>query len=677
MRRLIFILFLALIYTETMSIEKIDSLENLLKNNLTYSEKLNVYFELIDTYLDTDIQKSFELIKKIEKTIKSSDSKAKLQLQLFTGIAYGKSGEFDKSNSIFNEVINQSKKLNTEEFLARTYLNMGLNYLRVGFIDKATDNINLAEKYAKKYNNINILAFINIGQGLIMRAKDKCDESIKYFFSAEKYFKSKNDLDNLATVYVNLSSCLAKSNLDEGMKYLIESIKINEKLNKLSNLAISYHNLGALYFEKKDYQESIKWLEKSLEIKQKMNNQIGIATTCLAIGEVYFSIKNYGKAQKYLNDALKILEPSQSLSLLMNTYQMLDSLNQKTKNYKKAHEYLNRYYEIQNKLNEVEKSKVVENLNMKYEIANKEKENAQLKRKYDKQYYISTIVIIAAGFIALLSVMLFIKNRNKKKTNKLLTLNKNIIEAKNAELANLNEELSLINDKLKESNLQKDKFFSIVSHDLRSPVSSMYQLIELMVRDYKNMTEEDKIESLECIQYSAKNTFDLIQNLLTWSRSQLNKIEFNPQLVNAFDMVALTISFIKPVADAKGISIINKVDTKEEILIDKEMISTVVRNLVSNSIKFTNPGGKITINIENSDNNNKIFSVKDTGVGIPDKIAETLFVIGSTISTLGTNDEQGTGLGLLLCKEFVEKHNGKIWLESEVGKGTTFYFTVN
>ncbi len=229
--------------------------------------------------------------------------------------------------------------------------------------------------------------------------------------------------------------------------------------------------------------------------------------------------------------------------------------------------------------------------------------------------------------------------------------------------------------KLKELNNTKDKFFSIIAHDLINPLSNLKNLSKILADSYNELDEKDRVEFIELVSESADNLFQLLGNLLVWSRSQSGKIEFIPSKIKLNECVDETFYLLHALAESKRIILNNHVAEDFVLLADLNMIKTILRNLISNSIKFTPNQGKITVSAEKYADYVKIM-IEDTGVGIsPDKI-ERLFKIGENSSSPGTNQEKGSGLGLILCKEFIDKHNGNIWVESVVGEGSKFVFTL-
>lgn len=224
-------------------------------------------------------------------------------------------------------------------------------------------------------------------------------------------------------------------------------------------------------------------------------------------------------------------------------------------------------------------------------------------------------------------------------------------------------------------NKQKDKFFSIIAHDLRSPFSGMLGFAELLIDDYAELSEEDKIFYIQGIYSSLKDLLTLIDNLLTWSRVQLNRVEFDPQEISLRNIVDSVFSSQRIAANNKQIKLESKIGADINAYADADMIETVIRNLVSNSIKFTNMEGVIIVQASTDGKFLKV-EIVDNGVGMQKEISDKLFKIDSQVTTKGTNDEKGTGLGLIICKEFIEKHSGAISVQSEVGKGSRFIFTI-
>ncbi len=245
---------------------------------------------------------------------------------------------------------------------------------------------------------------------------------------------------------------------------------------------------------------------------------------------------------------------------------------------------------------------------------------------------------------------------------------------------NAEQEIQKQNKQLKKLNATKDKFFSIIAHDLKSPFNSLVGYSDLLSENFDDFDSETQKKYIGFIKEGVINTHKLLENLLLWSQSQKGVIKFKPDLHNLHLVTKETLKYSEQPATAKSISITNEIPENVFVKADKDMLAIILRNLISNAIKFNPKGGEIVINASsfmNEDKQNFIkISVKDTGVGISSEIQAKLFKIEGDISSSGTENESGTGLGLILCKEFIEKHGGKIWLKSKLKKGSTFIFTL-
>jgi signal transduction histidine kinase len=232
-----------------------------------------------------------------------------------------------------------------------------------------------------------------------------------------------------------------------------------------------------------------------------------------------------------------------------------------------------------------------------------------------------------------------------------------------------------LNSELEKLNTDKDRFISILGHDLRNPFNSILGFLDILVKDIHSL-ERDKIEVyVHYINAVTKNTYHLLEDLLQWTKAQSGQLPFEPQIYNLKDICQHVYDYLIHSAEKKNITINVLIDKEIEIFADRDMLKSLIRNLVSNAIKFTGNGGIIKINAEKKENN-VIVCVSDNGVGIKPEEQLQLFGISETISKRGTDNEVGTGLGLILCKEFVSVHGGKIWVESEPGKGSTFCFSL-
>lgn len=245
----------------------------------------------------------------------------------------------------------------------------------------------------------------------------------------------------------------------------------------------------------------------------------------------------------------------------------------------------------------------------------------------------------------------------------------------NIELKEMNEKLARSEENLQIANNTKDKFFSILAHDLRNPISTFYQILDFIITSQKTLDEEEKSGFLRTLRDTASNIRDLLENLLSWARSQTGRIDFKPALQTLASLARETADLLFQGALQKNITIKVNIAADITAYFDTNMVSTILRNLISNAIKFTQGGGTVTVAAEEQGDFLAV-TVTDTGIGMTARDLERLFRIDVHPSKIGTGKEKGTGLGLIICKEFVERHGGTIIAGSEPGKGSTFTFTL-
>jgi signal transduction histidine kinase len=250
-----------------------------------------------------------------------------------------------------------------------------------------------------------------------------------------------------------------------------------------------------------------------------------------------------------------------------------------------------------------------------------------------------------------------------------------IIERYADQLASLNKKLQSSEMELRELNASKDKFFSIIAHDLRNPFQALIGMTNMLRTGYELFTEEELLEQIGVIESAAENTLQLIENLLQWARAQTGRIQFEPQEFELVVVAGENVYLIDEAAKQKNITVKNDVPDGLVTFADRNMVTTIIRNLITNAVKFTHKGGCITVSAAEKDGLIEV-SVEDNGIGMEEDIKNGLFRIDKHQTTKGTENEKGTGLGLILCKEFVEKHGGNIWVESTKGKGSKFFFSL-
>lgn len=519
---------------------------------------------------------------------------------------------------------------------------------------------------ASSYNNIAIL----------YSEYSNYEKAIEYLFKAYEINEANMDegsmginMNNLSVMYMEIED------YENALKYGMEALRINEKLNITEGIANISNNLGDLYKFTNQYEKAKEYQTKALNIYLEIEKLEGIIIAKTSIAEILILENNLSQAELLLNEALYNANQLGAKILISLIHKNLAQNYELGQKYDKALFHFKKFDQLQdsifqqNKANTIfEKQVIFDTENQLKEIELMEKDKFLQRIEITRQKYIGILIILIAGisFAVIISSSIFIQDRDKKSA---------LIQAKNIELYYSNKQIQESKKELLALNNTKDKFFSIIAHDLINPFNSFIGLSEILYSNTNELSDSDIRKYSSWIHTSAKNLYHLVQNLLHWSRSQVGKLYNKPGYLylrgSVEEVVALFLSQIQD----KNIEITISINKKTKVYVDPDILSSILRNLIGNSIKFTRPGG--IISLEAMGNGPLLeLSVKDSGVGIKDENLKKLFSLKGSFSTQGTNNEEGTGLGLILCKEFVEKIGGTLNVESKEGRGSIFSFTI-
>lgn len=585
-------------------------------------------------------------------------------------------------------------------------------YDPVNTIKYGIEALKYAKKFKKKEKYSKIISFISTGY----RNIEDYNKAAEYCLKGLNFAIEEKDKKEIAYCYHTLSTIyLFQKNYKETLKYLDKSFNIFNELNDTLGLGYCYHSYGNIYTIDKKYKLALKYFNKALKVNIDNNSKSGSAKILSEIGELYYSQDKYNKALEFFNKSLKLFLDINLISKAGNqyaniakSYLHLNNINEaikyahkslkigekleldniksnstivlsegynKLKNFKKAFYYQQLFVKAKISLINKRKNKQIYEIQAKYESESKDLNIEILEKEKSRQ---NLIIISFIGFSVLLIfvlVFLFYNNRQKRKSNTLLENAKKELIVHSEELEELNRKLIASEIKLKSSNESKNKLFSIISHDLINSINSILGFSDILYKEYDIFNKKEIKKYLKLINDSSKNLYYMVDNLLQWSRNQLDHIKYTPNIQCVKDAIdELSLVFIN---DLKNKKIKFKIDVSETILAycDFEILKVVIRNLLSNAIKFTNPRGEIMISAKEKDKYIEI-SVSDTGVGISEENIDKLFKDEISFTSRGTKAEKGTGLGLVICRDFININKGKIWAESKKGNGSVFTFTL-
>jgi len=491
---------------------------------------------------------------------------------------------------------------------------------------------------------------------------DDIEKSIEYFKKFLETNIKQNDIDGIATAYNNLGIVYRSvENYQAAINYYLESLRIKEKLKDSTGISNTLNNIGVLYFHMDDFQNALQYYNRSYKIETGLGNKSGIATSLVNIGEVYSKLNQFDEALSYFQRSIEISESIEDKYTLETNYECMYEMYKRKIEFQKALYYYELYNDLRNvRLNQETRKEIAE-LEIQYESKKKQQEIELLNKQNELNRFIIIILTIAFTVFIILLFVVYRQAKAKKKALNLLTKQTNKIIEQSKILRNLNH--------------TKDKFFSIISHDLKGAIGGFLSQTDFLAQDFENLTPIESHNLIIRMNQSSEQLYSLLENLLLWSRAQTGDIPYKPENFKLRTLVDSILDLFKEQLKQKELKAIVKVENELEVFADVNMISTVFRNLILNAIKFSYPENLITINSKKNEKKIEI-QISDYGVGIKEKDLERLFKIEESFSTPGTKREKGSGLGLILCKEFVEKNGGTIKAESEPGKGSTFIFTL-
>lgn len=601
------------------------------------------------------------------------------------GLIYWNLGEYDKALDYYDHSLAIFEELNNKRGIAQCLFNIGQIYRSRGNYPVALDYCNksliIVEELGDKRRIAQRLNFI----GLIYSYQEDYTLAIDNYSKSLKLNEELQDREGIASCLNNLGSIYKdKGENDAAIENYIEALNIFEEIKFKIGVADALSNIGLIHRNKENYDLALEYLFKALNVREEIGDYEGLSYSNGVIGEVYF-LKN--ELDQALNYTQKSLKTALKLGLLLKqkeSHHLLSTIYATLKTYDKAYENHLLYKELNDRIFNEDNIKKLAELEYQYEFEKakqlialeQQKKDAITAEKSKRQRVLSTVFILGFILMTVLVVLIYRSSIQKRKANFKLAKQKKQIEDANEVLTVQKKELQDFANELEIANKTKDKFFSIIAHDLRGPLGNLMGFGELLMTRGNKIEEKTKKKYIELIATDAKNTFNLLDNLLKWALSNTEGIIPNFERLNVNEIVKENISFFKTMAEAKELTLIDSLNEKIVVTADYDMINTVLRNLISNAIKFTPNNGIIEILSRKTSDNRIEIGISDTGVGIEAETLSKLFDTDSHITTSGTNNERGSGLGLKLCKEFVEKNEGTIYVESKLGNGTTFWISL-
>jgi signal transduction histidine kinase/Flp pilus assembly protein TadD len=589
-------------------------------------------------------------------TLKTSDRKEFVDATVYDAMGgyymlektnYEKSIEFYRLAIEYYETIGDAVAVN------KINGSIGANYARMGDYENAVAYTLKRYERAKSEGDSDGLSSMLNNLGIMYSQWQKHDMAIRYFEEAINVERPLNRPMEYATRLASLAKEYSFTDAKRALPLIKEALEYDEKIEpqalKEERIAVHLVQMGDVYRVLDSLEIAEKCYQTSLAFFEKNGRTYNVAFTLLAVGHLQLMAKQYGDAVATLQKCEKIAEDNKYLRVQRDACNLLHEAYSKLEPHTMSYHYLKKYTALNDSIFRETSQQHINEFQVKYETAKKqleiERKQTEINRYKTRQMLSFGGLLAAVLLVGLLTYIVKLRNRR----NRLLA----------------------------ETNATKDKFFSIISHDLKNPAVAQRDAIQLLSDNSANWDTASLSRFHEKLLQSAKGQVELLYTLLDWAQLQTGRMTFQPA---PFDLTAILqpdISIIREMADSKGITFDVLIPAEAVIPCDKNMLTTVVRNLLNNAVKYTSKGGTVTLNISpGAGASTYTISVADTGTGMTAEQLQTLFRLDKPQSRRGTAGEQGSGLGLIVCREMLQKHGSTLHVESETGKGSRFWFEI-
>lgn len=562
-----------------------------------------------------------------------------------------------ESRALASQLLQYAKNNDWLYEQAQAYQTIGTTHNVGGEYDLALENFmnayQLFEMLADTTNMTRSLGSI----GIVYKHLQDYPMSLAYYRKTLKINSPEDTLirsklfNNMGVVYKRMK------NYDTAIYYFEKSMVLKELLGNGKGVANTLSNLGNIASEKGDQFRAIELFNEALKIERRLNINEGIAKSLNNIALVFLKLEQYDSAIIYASQGLQISKSINTKIQIKEATAVLTKAHYEKGDYKNAYSYQQLNYEVRDSLSNEVMARNIGQLESKLEL---EKKNShidnleqlnlisQLESEREKQYRL--LLIVGLVFLFIVILFLFIRYQSKKKTSE-------ILDAKNQELSKLNN--------------TKDRLFSIISHDLKSPLSSFHTITKSLSDNWENLEKDQLKDFIITLRDSSSDVKNMMENLLKWALAQTGELTYLPQQVTPSEIIEKVRNQLEPVSHIKKISIKEEIAAHVSISADQQFLEIVIRNLLSNAVKFSKIESEIKVSIS-SEGNSVVISIQDYGVGMDQTDIELLLDGSIVAQDIQNSSEKGTGLGLTLCKELITKMGAEMKVLSEKGKGTTF-----
>jgi signal transduction histidine kinase len=584
---------------------------------------------------------------------------------------------FDESLEYATRAYQLAREIGYQEGIADAMNRIGNVHYLLSNYDEVLVNYMEAARIATRLNDHMRKGMYLNNIGLLYRDLSLHDSAAVYFHMALEEKIVHGDKNLISSTLGNLGKLYRDTDsTGRAMEYFSLQLDIAIELENYKMAAEIYRLMGETSYLDGQYEESLRYLAASLNHAKDVNDTVSIAHSYYQLARTLLSTRDFRDAAGNIRKSMELAEKISSLDLKRDNYKLFYQYYKKSGNFSRALENLTlynglkdsiRHINLTNRYTQLEKIFNIDQQNRRIELLQKDNQIQDLQ--ISRHRFITRLLLVAALTLLFFIVFLIYRYTVIHRTHLLL-------KGKTAELEKANEKLRVSTLSLEQLNVTKNRFFSIIAHDLKNPFNALLGFSEIITTTFHELKENEIREYIGFVHQSSRNLYKLLENLLKWSATQTGTMQFLPDRFDLVSLINSEIHFLRIAASKKQIEISR--DMPEDLIVnsDKLMLSSVIRNLTDNAIKFTHPGGNIHISVNVKGQQGVIVEITDSGIGIPADMQKKLFTLNGDISRKGTNKEEGGGLGLILCKEMIEKAGGIIGFESKQGKGSRFWFTL-
>lgn len=629
---------------------------------------------LAGQFLDRNVPDS--TIHYSEKARDLADTNEKLKQALNSlGNGHTKAGRNIIAIDLYEKVLSIADSLNNDRYSVGVLINLATAYSTQGDDNKGLQYFFEALERSEELGNNEFIAIITNNLGDKYNELEDYEQAEYYLNRSKEVSETEGLQTNLVRVLLNLgNNYMATERYGEAEDAYSKVLSFHQKSGNVTGEIQVIYNLGMLNLAKGDFVKARDFLNESLARSEEVNIIPGIFYSTNGLGELALETGDVDEAIERYQKGVTLTEATENPSMKVTAYNNMYTAYKHAGNDSEALAWLESVNDLEDDMRSLENDRLRAQYETKFDLRRSEQERQLVEIQREQQQaqlqQQRVIIILALSGITILLIVGFILLRiNQKRKN----ANLKLIDS-NRQLKKLNQTVQDQKEELERLNNIKTKLFAIIAHDLRGPLGSLQSLLYLL-REH-DLSEKETNELTANLEKNMLENSSMMDNLLGWAQSQMNGLSINKR---AFDLRLAVQSVLDQFTlqlETKHIDLITEVPENTMIYADYDLMKLVLRNLIANAIKFSNSGSSIFIKSKKSADGMYQIAVVDQGVGIPEKDQQKIFSDEHFTST-GTNKEKGSGLGLNLCKEYVEKHGGSIWFNSEVGKGTTFYFTID